>query len=557
MNIPHKTWWKESVIYQIYPRSFKDSNGDGVGDLQGIISKLDHLKDLGIDMIWLSPMYDSPNDDNGYDIRDYYSIMKEFGSMDDFDLLLSEMKIRGLRLMLDLVVNHSSDEHQWFQESRKSKDNPYRDFYIWKAPIDGKEPNDWTAFFGGKAWELDPLTNEYYLHLFSKKQPDLNWENQQMRQEVYKMMRFWLDKGVSGFRMDVIPFISKEQDFPGFPEDFNGDIVDAYANGPRLHEFLNEMNREVISQYDVATVGEGVGVYPENVLKYIGRERNELDMVFHFDHMKIDRPDDNFFGIKPWDLTEMKRIFIEWDNVLSSDGWNSIYLGNHDFPRMVSRFGNDSDYHTESAKLLSTLLLTQRGTPYIYQGDEIGMTNTDFKGIKEYRDIQTLNAYDEAINSGKTADEFLSSQKMVSRDHARTPVQWDDSESAGFTTGQPWIRVSQNYKDINIEKQVNDPKSVLSYYKSAIRLRKQHLVLVYGEMEVLDKDNPKVFAYLRVLEEERILVLLNLSSEGSTFELKNIDGLESARLLLSNYENRDKLSSEPDLEPWEARVYKL
>ena len=443
-----QNWWKEAVIYQIYPRSFKDSNGDGVGDIRGIIEKLDYLKDLGIDVIWISPIYQSPNDDNGYDISDYYNIMDEFGTMADFDELLEGIHARGMRLLMDLVVNHTSDEHEWYQQARQSKDSPYRDYYYFRP----EPPNNWLSLFGGPAWDYDPVAEEYYLHLFTKKQPDLNWENPKVRQEVYQLMRFWLDKGVDGFRMDVIPMISKYLDFPdGDFSDFNNVIATLYTNGPRVHEFLQEMHEEVLQHYDVMTVGEGVGIAPAQANLYVGESRKELNMIFHFGHMFIDHGPGGKFDIVDFKLSEFKAIFDTWDQGIGQEGWLNIYLDNHDFPRMVSRFANDQEYRVESAKMLAILILSLRGTPCIYQGSEIGMTNVAFNSLDDYRDVETINAYNEYKASGKDLDELLKIVHVQGRDNVRTPFQWDDSANGGFTVGNPWIKANPNYTEINAQ----------------------------------------------------------------------------------------------------------
>ena len=555
-----KAWWKESVIYQIYPRSFNDSNGDGVGDIPGIIEKLDYLKELGIDIIWLCPFYPSPNDDNGYDISDYYGVMQEFGTMEDVELLFKEAEKRGIKIIIDLVVNHSSDEHNWFVESRKSKDNPYRDYYIWHPPVNGGPPNDWVSFFTGSAWEFDEVTGEYYLHLFTKKQPDLNWENDQMRQEIYKMMRFWLDKGVAGFRMDVIPLISKEPGFPPFPKDFDGYFPQVYASGPRVHEFLKEMNREVLSKYDVMTVGEGIGVTPEEVNDYVGESSKELNMVFHFGHMFLDRKPDDMLAWRDWSLEEFKDVFETWEKALGNEGWGSIFLGNHDFPRIVSRFGNDKEYRLESAKMLGTLLFTLKGTPYIYQGDEIGMTNVAFPSMEDYNDVQTLNAYRAFLENGGTEVEFLKKAHPFSRDNARTPVQWDASEQAGFTNGQPWLKVNPNFKEINVETALRDKNSILHYYKKLVKLRKQHEVLVYGETEIIDKPNPEIYAYTRTLENRQMLVVLSFSDTETDFVLPGhlATYANSSKVIMCNYPVLPHAAQNTlTLRPYEARVYML
>ncbi len=554
-----KKWWKEAVIYQIYPRSFNDSNGDGIGDLRGIIEKLDYLKDLGVDVLWLSPIYQSPNDDNGYDISDYYNIMTDFGNMDDFNEMLEGIHQRGMKLLMDLVVNHSSDEHQWFTESRKSKDNPYRDYYYWRpAKADGSKPNNWKSFFGGDAWEYDEKTDEYYLHLFTKKQPDLNWENPKVRQEVYKIIRYWLDKGVDGFRMDVIPFISKRLPFEDVnaSRTFNDVAINTYANGPRLHEFLQEMVCESVGNYDVMTVGEGIGVTPENGLLYVGEDRNELNMVFHFEHMLIDHGKGGKFDIVDFELTDLKQGFTVWDEALGEKGWVNVYLDNHDFPRMVSRFGNDGKYHRESAKLLATLILTLRGTPCIYQGSEIGMTNVAFPSIEDYRDVETLNFYEEAKERGEDMNAFLKAVHIQGRDNVRTPVQWSDEPHAGFTTGTPWIKANPNYPKINAKAVLADENSIWHYYQEMLQFRKKHIdVLVYGDYEVIDEPNQKVYAYRRSIEGKTMVVVLNFTSKHVAFEVPY--KVETLRFLKGNY--KGKIEGEEgsilDLRPWEARIY--
>jgi oligo-1,6-glucosidase len=506
------TTYKQQVIYQIYPRSFADANGDGIGDLPGIISKLDYLADLGVDILWLSPIFQSPNADNGYDISDYEAIMPEFGLMADFDLLLAGVHERGMRLILDLVVNHSSDEHRWFQESRKSRDNPYRDYYIWRGANGGQEPNNWQSFFSGPAWTLDELTGEYYLHLFAQKQPDLNWENPALRQEIYRMMRFWLDKGVDGFRMDVIPFLSKDhgndgQTFPDYPEGRYGDLT-IHANGPRIHEFLQEMHREVLAHYpDCITVGEGFGVSAEQANLYVGRDRHELQMIYHFDHA-VPREEYRFLDPAPeFTLPELKAIFAGWNQALDegpdAPGWQNIYFGNHDNPRVLSRFGDPERYHYESATLLATVLLTQRGTPSIYQGDEIGMTNFPFKSIDEYDDIQVRNTWNALIGPDADTDkhkQFLKTANRIARDHARTPMQWSGAPNAGFTNGpRTWLKVNPNYWDINVAKQEMEPRSILNYYRNLLRFRKQRAVLHEGTYRDWLPEHPTIWAFERRL----------------------------------------------------------
>jgi len=542
-----RIWWKESVIYQIYPRSFNDSNGDGIGDLRGIIEKLDYLKELGIDIIWLNPIYKSPNDDNGYDISDYTDIMDEFGTMADFDELLEGIHARGMRLVMDLVVNHSSDEHAWFQESRKSKDNPYRDYYFWRP-----EPmNNWQSFFGGSVWEKDDLTGEYYLHLFSKKQPDLNWENPKVRQEVYKLMRFWLDKGIDGFRMDVIPFISKRMEFLDTNQsDFGKVIEDVYANGPKVHDYIQEMYREALAPYDVMTVGEGSGIPPHLANLYVGSDRKELSMIFHFGHMGIDHGAGGRFDPKTWQLADFKRIFKEWNEAVGEVGWVNVFLDNHDFPRMVSRFANDQEYRTESAKLLATLLLTMCGTPCIYYGSEIGMTNIMLDNWEEVQDIEAKNAYKAAQEKGTDITQLLQKVNKNGRDNARTPMQWDDSLHGGFTTGMPWLKVNPNYTKVNVAESLQNPNSIFYYYQKLLQLRKANPTLIYGNYEMLATTKEQLFAYRRWDSDGEFYIFLNFSS-------KAIDNIflptdKKLEVFISNYQ--------PDpifLKPWEARVYKV
>ncbi|WP_226682467.1 glycoside hydrolase family 13 protein [Sutcliffiella horikoshii] len=555
-----KKWWKEAVVYQIYPRSFNDSNGDGVGDIKGIIEKLDYLKELGVDVVWLSPVYKSPNDDNGYDISDYRNIMDEFGTMADWEEMLAEMHKRGIKLIMDLVVNHSSDEHEWFKESRKSKDNPYRDYYVWRSGKDGAEPNNWEATFGGSVWEYDEQTDEYFLHLFSKKQPDLNWENPKLRQEVYDMMKFWLDKGIDGFRMDVINFISKVDGLPDGEKVEGKKYVSGhqyFMNGPRIHEFLQEMNEKVLSEYNVMTVGEMPGVSPEEGKLYTGEERKELNMVFQFEHMDLDtQPGKNKWHLKPLDLRDLKKSLGKWQSELEDGGWNSLYWNNHDQPRIVSRWGDDKEYRVTSAKMLATCLHMMKGTPYIYQGEELGMTNIKFDSIKDYKDIETLNMYNErVIENGENPQEIMQSIYTKGRDNARTPVQWNSSENAGFTTGTPWIKVNENYQEINAEKALADKDSTFHYYRKLIQLRKQYEVIVYGSFEMLYEEHEEIFAYTRTLGDETLLVVTNFSGNNHAFD-STID-LNNAELLISNYDTAEKKENTFDLRPWEARVYKV
>ncbi|MGM0873293.1 MAG: glycoside hydrolase family 13 protein [Bacillota bacterium] len=556
-----KTWWKESVIYQIYPRSFNDSNGDGIGDLKGIIAKLDYLKDLGIDVIWLSPVYKSPNDDNGYDISDYQEIMDEFGTMKDWEELLLEVHNRGMKLIMDLVVNHSSDEHAWFVESRKSKDNPYRDYYIWRPGKDGREPNNWQSVFSGSAWKYDETTDEYFLHIFSKKQPDLNWENPTLRNEVYKMMSWWLDKGIDGFRMDVVNFISKVPELPDAPNP-NGNKYawggEYFMNGPRIHEFLHEMNKEVLSKYDIITVGEMPGASVEDAKLYTGHDRDEVNMVFTFEHMDLDSGPNGKWDLKKLNLLDLKENLSKWQNGLNGKGWNSLYLNNHDQPRMVSRFGDDKEYRIESAKMLVTFLHMLQGTPYVYQGEEIGMTNVRFDSIDEYKDIEILNMYKEKVIEGNEDQaKVMESIYVKGRDNARTPIQWDDSEHAGFTTGEPWIKVNPNYKEINAKQAVEDSNSIYHYYKKIIKLRKEHPIVVYGDYQLILPEDESIFAYTRTYENEKLLVITNFSRETVPFSLPDDVSLTTPELFISNYNvDQDEVVTSFDLRPFEARVYK-
>jgi oligo-1,6-glucosidase len=551
-----KQWWKESVVYQIYPRSFMDSNGDGIGDLQGIISRLDYLKELGIDVVWLSPVYKSPNDDNGYDISDYQDIMSEFGTMEDWEELLGEMHKREIKLIMDLVVNHSSDEHIWFAESRKSKDNPFRDYYIWREGRNGKEPNNWGSNFGGSAWKLDDKTGEYYLHLFSKKQPDLNWDNPKLRNEIYDMMTWWLEKGIDGFRMDVVNFISKVE---GLPDDepkpgkkyASGSKY--YRNGPRIHEYLREMNEKALAKFNVMTVGEMPGVTPEWARQYTGESRNELNMVFQFEHVSLDNGPNGKWDLKPLDLCDLKLNLTKWQNELDKAGWNSLYFNNHDQPRSVSRFGNDGEYREKSAKMLATLLHMMKGTPYVYQGEEIGMTNVCFSSIEEYRDIETLNFYKEALNDGWTEDKALESIYAKGRDNARTPMQWNSSEHGGFSDGTPWIKVNPNYKDINVEKAMKDPDSVFHYYKKLIELRKKNEIIVYGRYNLILDQHPEVYAYTRTLGNQILLVLCNFYGGNPEVEPPAYIQEKKFEALIGNYKDI-QINRTIKLRPYEAQV---
>ncbi|MFF2449509.1 alpha-glucosidase [Neobacillus sp. NPDC058068] len=549
-------WWKKSVVYQIYPRSFNDSNGDGIGDIQGIIEKLDYLKLLGVDVIWLSPIYDSPNDDNGYDIRNYQAIMNEFGTMADFDRMLAELHKREMKLVMDLVVNHTSDEHDWFVQSKKSKDNPYRDYYFWRKGKDGKEPNNWGSVFSGSAWQYDETTNEYFLHLFSKKQPDLNWENPKLREEVYQMLKFWLDKGIDGFRMDVINMISKQPDLPDGEQSegqLYGDGGQYYMNGPRIHEFLQEMNHEVLSNYPIMTVGEMPGANPEDAIKYTDPDRKEVNMIFTFEHMDLDSAQGGKWNLKPLNLVDLKENLTKWQMALHNKGWNSLYWNNHDQPRIVSRFGDEGKYRVESAKMLATCLHFMQGTPYIYQGEEIGMTNVKFESLEDYRDIETINMYNERKALGYTDEEIMTSIYVKGRDNARTPMQWDDSEHGGFTTGTPWIKVNPRYKDINVKNVLEDSESIFYFYQKLIALRKEMDIVVVGEFQLLLKDHPKLFAYERKWNDEALLVLCNFSGDEVIIEDAELrTKLAEYNVVLANYE----AGSQNNLRPYESIVLK-
>lgn len=553
-----KSWWKEGVIYQIYPRSFNDTNNDGVGDLQGIIEKLDYIKSLNIDIIWLSPVYKSPNDDNGYDISDYCDIMDDFGTMDDFDQLLKGIHERDMKLVMDLVVNHTSDEHQWFKDSKSSKDHPKREYYIWKKGVDQNPPTNWKSFFSGSAWQYDENTDEYYLHLFTKKQPDLNWENPKVREEVYKLMRFWLDKGIDGFRMDVIPLISKRELVDTTLAEFNEVIEKVYSTGPRVHEFLKEMNREVMSHYDMVTVGEGPGITPERVHDYTGESRNELNMIFHFGHMFMDHGPGGKYDIKEFTLPQFKRVFKVWDDAIKEDAWLSIFLDNHDFPRMVSRFGNDKQYRQESAKLLAVLINTMRGTPSIYQGSEIGMTNVAFSSFEEYRDVELKNERNEWEKSGRDTAALLKAAHHQGRDNVRTPMQWDASVNAGFSQSKPWITVNPNYQTINVEAQEKDEDSILNFYRSLLEIRKLHPTLVYGQYECIDEEDPSVFAYWRWDDQNVYLIVLNMSDEQSHFKVNDKFPLNELEIVLANTKYNPVMDADGiiSLSPWQAVFFK-
>ena len=556
-----KNWWKNSVVYQIYPRSFKDSNGDGFGDLQGVIEKLDYLKELGIDVIWLSPVFDSPQDYNGYDIRDYRSIYGRFGSNEDMEELINKAHDRDIKIVLDLVVNHTSDEHAWFVESRKSRDNEYSDYYIWKdQKEDGSEPNNWGSSFCGSAWEYCEERGQYYLHFYSKKQPDLNWENPQVRQEVYDLMKFWMEKGADGWRMDVIASISKDQNYPDYPEEDGRKYYTGkyHSNGPRLHEFIHEMNREVLSKYDCMTVGEAPGSTPEVARLFTDPTREELNMIFTFEHMNIDRilgSVNRKWALKPFDLRDLKRVMSEWQTKLYGRGWNALYFENHDQPRVISRWGNDTVYREKCAKAYATILHGMQGTPYIYQGEEIGMTNVYFD-LDEYEDIEVRNAYKELVLNGKTIseDDFKKAVWNKSRDNARTPMQWDDSDNAGFTTGKPWFGVSDRYKEINVKQALADKDSIFYYYKKLIELRHKESLLTEGNYQLLLPEDEKIFAYLRNTENETWLIVANMSEDTAlTDELKPFVN-DKQDIMIGNY---DRANLDEALRPYESFMMRI
>lgn len=549
-------WWKKSVVYQVYPRSYQDSNGDGIGDLPGLTSRLPYIKDLGADVIWLNPIYKSPDKDNGYDISDYRSIQPAYGTMDDFDKMLQEAHTLGLKIVMDLVVNHTSDQNKWFQESKKSKDNPYRDYYIWRDPVDGHEPNNWGSYFNGSTWKFDETTGQYYLHLFADGQPDLNWENPKVRDEVWNVMRFWLDKGVDGFRMDVINLISKPAGLPDgkkAPDEKYASIGKLVADGPRLNEFLHEMNEKVLSKYDVMTVGEMPDSTPEDAIKYTGLDSHELNMVFQFDHVGLAGNDDPRLGKwsdKKVDLVELKHSLSKWETELNGKGWNSLYWNNHDQPRTVSKFATDDPkYRVRAAKMLGTTLHMMQGTPYVYEGEELGMTNVHYTKLSQYEDLESLNAYREFVEDEKIIDKdsMLKYMSARSRDNARTPMQWDENKNSGFTSGKPWFALNPNYKDINARDQIENKDSVFSYYKKLIQLRHDSDLIVYGDYELLDPEDEEVFAYKRRYNDETLLVISNFTEK----ELTRDYGQSQGKQLISNYADDKNV----ELRPYESKVY--
>lgn len=532
-------WWKKAVVYQVYPKSFNDTTGSGVGDLAGITEKLDYLKELGITVIWLSPVYESPGDDNGYDISNYEQIDPAFGTMEDMEQLIAEAKKRGIYIVMDLVVNHTSDEHEWFEEAKSSRDNPYRDYYIWRDPVDGGVPNDLQSTFGGSAWEYSEETGQYYLHLFSKKQPDLNWENPAMRQDVYQMMNFWLDKGIGGFRLDVIDLIGKQPD----------QLVT--ADGPKLHDYLQEMNEATFGHQDVLTVGETWSATVQNAKQYSNPDGSELSMVFQFEHILLDQQDDGEkWDLKPLNLVDLKRTLAKWQTELGDEGWNSLFWNNHDTPRIVSRWGNDEEYRQESAKLFAILLHLMKGTPYIYQGEEIGMTNYEMASLDDIYDIESINMYHERLAAGYSEADILTSINAKGRDHARTPMQWHgDQMHAGFTVGQPWIPVNDNFTEINVVQNLAEKDSVFATYQQLIQYRKDHDIVVKGDFQLLYPDHPAVFAYKRQWQDDAFVVLANVSEEEQTVDVAE---LTLNDVIINNYDEVTVREGQLTLEPYQA-----
>ncbi len=550
-QIPFQKWWKEGIIYQIYPRSFNDSNGDGIGDLQGIIQKLDYIKSLGVTMIWMNPFLQSPNVDNGYDVSNYREIDPQYGTMEDFDALLKGLKERDIKFVLDVVVNHSSDQHEWFKQSRSSRDNPYRDYYHWWPAEKGKPPYRYSLFDeAGDAWMYDSLTDAYYLHYFAREQPDLNWENPKVRQEVYDIMKFWADKGVNGFRLDAFQYASKDTTFPDMGDDIASNVIEYYGMGPNLHPYLREMYDEVLSKYDVFAVSEGSGSTFDDAHSLVDRERKELQMVYHFEGMDVG------ISLEGYALSEFKETYTKWDSAFANNGWLSIFLANHDVPRMVSKYGNDSpEFREASSKLLNTFIMSMRGTPYCYYGDELGMTNIDFPEIEQYQDISAINGYKKALNEGQDMELFMKTLNKFSRDNARTPMQWNDCDHAGFTTGTPWLPANPNYTDINVENQEKDGKSVLSHFKKLTSLRKSNPVLVYGDYSVLLRDHEEVYAYTRQLGDVKFLILLNFSASSSGIELEELSSVQSIKI--NNYDSAPISANGIELAPYQAIIFEL
>ncbi|MDC3413264.1 alpha,alpha-phosphotrehalase [Aquibacillus sp. 3ASR75-11] len=552
-------WWKKAVVYQIYPKSFHDTTGNGVGDIQGVIEKLDYLKKLGVDVIWLTPIYESPQNDNGYDISDYYAIFEEYGSMDDVDRLITALHKRNMKLMMDIVVNHTSTEHEWFQKAKQSKTNPYRDFYIWKDSQNGAEPTNWESKFGGSAWEFDEITDQYYLHLFDVTQADLNWENEALRQKIYEMMRFWAKKGLDGFRLDVINLISKDQRFPDDDGSVPpGDGRKYYTDGPRVHEFMQELNKEVFAKYDLVTVGEMSSTTIDHCIKYTNPDRKELSMTFNFHHLKVDYPNGEKWTVADFDFYKLKKILSLWQTEMNrGGGWNALFWCNHDQPRVLSRFGDDEHYPKESAKMLATTIHMMQGTPYIYQGEEIGMTNPKFASIEQYRDVESLNVYNMMKQDGIDEASILAILKQKSRDNARTPVQWNAAQNAGFTSGTPWIPIAENYKSVNAEAALDDPDSIFYHYQKLIQLRKEYGIITDGNYQLILEDHDQIFAYIRQQGKETVLVVNNFYGEETNFALPQNISIEGDKVdvLISNYKDTPTDYRKLKLRPYESVVY--
>jgi len=553
-SLQERNWWKEGIVYQIYPRSFKDTSGNGVGDLRGIIHKLDYIKSLGVTMVWLNPIYESPNDDNGYDISDYRAIMKEFGSMKDFDELLEGLHKRGIKFIMDVVVNHSSDEHEWFQQSRSSRNNPYRDYYHWWPAEKGKPNHRWSFFDeNSDAWKYDEQTDAYYLHYFSQKQPDLNWENPKVRQEVYDIMKFWAEKGVDGFRLDAFQYVSKDITFPPFPEGYDVDVpsvIEYHGMGPHIHSYLKEMNEQVLSKYDVFAVSEGVGSTLQDAHDLVDKDRNELQMAYHFEAT------DMVTTLEKCTLAQFKESFTKWDKSFAEKGWIAIYLSNHDQSRFINRYGSDKPaFKDYSAKLLNTFILSMRGTPYTYYGDELGMTNIGFTKIEQYKDIAAINGYKKAATDGEDLDLYLQKLNLLSRDNGRTPMQWDATKNAGFSNETPWLPVHENHSTVNVLHQENDQNSVLNHFRKMVALRKDNLLLVYGNYEIIQDDHPTIYAYSRTLEDQQMIILLNFSELESSISLPNFD--YNKEVLINNYNELSIDENTITLKPYQAVVLKF
>ncbi|MGZ9849747.1 glycoside hydrolase family 13 protein [Macrococcus psychrotolerans] len=551
-----RKWWKEAVCYQIYPRSFKDSNGDGIGDINGITEKLDYLKDLGIDVIWVSPIFESPNDDNGYDISDYQEIMRDFGTMEDFDRLLYEVHARGMKLILDLVINHTSDEHSWFVEAKKSKDNEFRDWYIWKDGKDDKEPNNWASIFEGSAWEYDATTNQYYMHVFSRKQPDLNWENENMRQAIYNMVNWWLDKGIDGFRVDAISHIKKsfdKGDLPGADKLGYAESFEGHMNQPGIQEYLQELKENTFDKYDIMTVGEANGVTIEDSEEWVGEENGKFNMVFQFEHLNLW---DHNVG-KSFDIKGYKDVLNSWQKGLEDKGWNALFIENHDRQRVSSTWGDDEEYWYESSTSHAVVYFLQQGTPFIYQGQEIGMTNYPFEDIIDFDDVHAKNIYNQELKKGVPKEEVIEMLRRISRDNTRTPMQWDDTKNAGFTKGTPWLKVNPNFEDINVFKQEKDENSILNFYKQLIQLKKKHLTLTYGTFDLIYPEDTKVFAYTRTYEGDQFIIIGNLSHDKVTLKKDESLKMSDESLVLYNYQKEERSEDIFTFQPFEARIYHI